>query len=56
MLTTFYELECFYLLVSAWVTYNKQSWFLESRLDLIGKGTWCEAPSYSRSPSVGCKL
>lgn len=56
MLTAFYELECFYLLVSAWVTNNKQSWFLESRLNLIGKGTRREASRHSCSSSVACKL
>ena len=50
------NLNVFYLLVSAWVTNNKQSWFLESRLNLIGKGTRREASRHSCSSSVACKL
>ena len=50
------NLNVFYLLVSAWVTNNKQSWFLESCLNLIGKGTRREASRHSCSSSVACKL
>ena len=44
------------LMIKLWVSYNKQTWFTESLLDLIGESSWSKSSSNWGSTSVGSKL